>query len=60
MSIREWLIEDVLTINGSADANWEKRFIDPVDGRLRKLHYPQSHLHGGGPPALTVIHQVKF
>lgn len=28
---------------------------DPVDGRLWEHSYPKGDMHGGGPPALTVI-----
>ena len=33
---------------------WEKLYRDPRDGRYWELFYPQSELHGGGPPALRV------
>ena len=51
----EWLVENVLLAYANTDANWEKQFVDPTDGRVWKLHYPQSHLHGGGPPTLTMV-----
>ena len=31
---------------------WRSLFRDPRDGRLWERIYPQSELHGGGPPAL--------
>lgn len=34
---------------------WETLFRDPSDGRLWELTYPMSEMHGGGPPALTVV-----
>lgn len=34
---------------------WEVLFRDPDDGRYWELTYPDSHLHGGGPPGLTAI-----
>jgi hypothetical protein len=34
---------------------WATLFRDPADGRLWEHTYPESDLHGGGPPALQVI-----
>jgi hypothetical protein len=34
---------------------WESLFEDPADGRLWELYYPQSEMHGGGPPSLRNI-----
>jgi hypothetical protein len=51
----EWLIENVLVANENTDTDWETQYVDPADDRLWKLHYPQSHLHGGGPPSLTIV-----
>lgn len=34
---------------------WETLFRDPNDGRLWERWYPQSHMHGGGPPALKFL-----
>lgn len=34
---------------------WETLFLDPVDGRFWERTYPDGHLHGGGPPRLSVI-----
>jgi hypothetical protein len=31
---------------------WETLFEDPSDGRYWERTYPQSELHGGGPPVL--------
>ena len=31
---------------------WETLYLDPGDGRLWELTYPQGELHGGGPPLL--------
>lgn len=35
--------------------NWEILYRDPKDGRFWVKTYPQSNLHGGGPPELEVI-----
>ena len=32
---------------------WETLFQDPDDGRYWEQTYPESQLHGGGPPTLT-------
>lgn len=34
---------------------WETLYRDPEDGRLWELTYPESHLHGGGPPQLRCL-----
>lgn len=33
-------------------ATWEIEYIDPITGEEWLLDYPQSELHGGGPPRL--------
>ena len=38
---------------------WSKLFQDPLDGRLWELTYPQSEVHGGGPPALLCIDSAR-
>jgi|SRR6266446_5058120 len=39
---------------------WDVLFKDPNDGRFWELTYPQSEMHGGGPPRLTHVsaHEV--
>ena len=34
---------------------WETLFRDPDDGRYWEQTYPQSHMHGGGPPTLKCL-----
>ena len=34
---------------------WETLFQDPDDGRYWEQTYPQSGMHGGGPPALYCL-----
>ena len=51
----EQLIRIHLTKVASASGGWEALFKDPVDQRLWELSYPQSEVHGGGPPTLRVI-----
>ena len=49
----EWLVKDILV--EVAVGNWQKLFRDPDDGRFWEMIYPQSELHGGGPPSLINI-----
>ena len=51
------LIEYDLEKLASSHDGWDALYIDPSDGRLWELTYPDSHLHGGGPPALTIMSQ---
>ena len=44
-----------LTELARAEEGWSILYRDPSDARLWELTYPQSHLHGGGPPALRVM-----
>lgn len=46
----EYLVSDVL--QKISVESWEALYRDPVDGRFWELTWPQSHLHGGGPPQL--------
>lgn len=38
-----------------SDDGWSVLYIDEGDGRYWELSYPESELHGGGPPLLEVI-----
>lgn len=49
------LIRDYLVMVGTDASGWSSIYQDPADGRLWKLDYPDSGLHGGGPPSLTQI-----
>jgi hypothetical protein len=49
------LVADHLVKRGSRDAGWTELYHDPSDGSYWELTYPQSHMHGGGPPTLTQI-----
>ena len=40
---------------GHDASGWEVLYRDPDDGRLWELTYPQSELHGGGPPQLRCL-----
>ncbi|MEI6200518.1 MAG: Imm27 family immunity protein [Enhydrobacter sp.] len=41
---------------GHSGDGWDTLYRDTVDGRFWELTYPQSHMHGGGPPRLTMLH----
>ena len=51
----EGLINNYLERIGQDASGWNVLFRDPYDGRLWELTYPNSELHGGGPPRLTVL-----
>jgi hypothetical protein len=36
-------------------SGWDVLYRDPKDERLWELTYPQSELHGGGPPQLRCL-----
>ncbi|HEX8129177.1 MAG TPA: Imm27 family immunity protein [Pyrinomonadaceae bacterium] len=38
-----------------AGGGWDTLYRDPKDGRYWELIYPESHMHGGGPPRLTYL-----
>jgi hypothetical protein len=52
-----WLISHHLKkITVSKDSGaWETLFQDPDDKRYWEQFYPQSQMHGGGPPALKCL-----
>jgi hypothetical protein len=49
------LVRSHLSKLGCDASGWETLYVDPVDGRLWELTYPQSGLHGGGPPELRCL-----
>ena len=51
----ESLVRDRLVYVGVTADGWDTLYRDPADGRLWEHFYPQSSLHGGGPPSLVVI-----
>jgi len=40
---------------GRDASGWNTLYRDPSDGRYWELVYPQSELHGGGPPELRCL-----
>jgi hypothetical protein len=51
----ETLVRQHLKSLAKSSTGWEKLFQDPLDGRLWELTYPNSSMHGGGPPRLAVV-----
>ncbi|WP_122520545.1 Imm27 family immunity protein [Pannonibacter phragmitetus] len=51
----ENLINGHLRKLGHDRSGWDSLFVDPHDGRLWELIYPESSLHGGGPPELRFL-----
>ena len=49
--IRNLVAEHLIQVARSPDG-WSSLYRDPADGRLWEHTYPESGLHGGGPPAL--------
>ncbi len=49
------LVEEHLQLIGGADGGWSRLYLDPADERYWELTYPQSEMHGGGPPQLVHI-----
>ena len=48
--VREHLVEVARDASG-----WDVLYRDPDDDRYWELTYPQSEMHGGGPPKLTCL-----
>lgn len=48
----EKLISEYLMEIGIDENGWNKLFQDPEDKRYWELTYPESEMHGGGPPLL--------
>jgi hypothetical protein len=51
----EWLTTNWLEKQAVDDSGWNVLYRDPSDGRYWELTYPQSDMHGGGPPALLHV-----
>ena len=50
-----WLVAQHLIQMGKTNGGWDTLFKDPDDGRYWEHIYPQSELHGGGPPELRLL-----
>ena len=51
----ERLIAEYLVSLGTDESGWDALYRDPLTGRLWELTWPQSDLHGGGPPQLRLV-----
>lgn len=51
----DWLIDHHLVYVGTDSSGWDDLYRDPQDGRLWERTWPQSEMHGGGPPRLTCV-----
>jgi Immunity protein 27 len=49
------LVRSHLKELGRDSSGWDALYRDPDDGRFWELIYPQSELHGGGPPQLKCL-----
>lgn len=41
------------------ESGWDILYQDPEDNRYWELTFPQSEMHGGGPPSLTMISETE-
>jgi hypothetical protein len=51
----KWLVGNNLREVAVDVSGWDVLYLDRADGRYWELTYPQSEMHGGGPPQLKVI-----
>jgi len=49
----KWLVAENLQKVTTDASGWDVLYRDPADDRYWELTYPQSEMHGGGPPRLT-------
>jgi len=55
----EKLIDDYLILISNDASGWDTLYQDPVDHRYWELIYPQSEIHGGGPPSLLFVSDIR-
>lgn len=48
----QWLTDSYLEQIAVDGDNWSALYRNPDDSSYWELTYPQSHMHGGGPPTL--------
>ena len=53
------LKENHLVFITTDESGWDSLYQDPTDGRFWEHTYPQSHLHGGGPPTLRNLTPIE-
>jgi hypothetical protein len=54
----EHLVRASLLEVGRDASGWDVLYVDSRDGRYWELTYPESQLHGGGPPLLRHLAAV--
>ena len=55
----ELLVRTYLVQVARSPDGWSTLYRDPGDGRFWEHTYPQSELHGGGPPALQCVSHTQ-
>ena len=55
----EWLIANHLRKIATDKTGWDILFMNPEDNKFWELAYPQSEMHGGGPPSLINISEEE-
>jgi hypothetical protein len=55
----EVLRTDHLRPLGRDASGWDQLYLDPDDNRYWALTYPESELHGGGPPCLVCLSEEE-
>lgn len=50
-----WLVSRRLLVRGQANGGWDQLYVDPRDGRLWELTFPEGSLFGGGPRRLACM-----
>jgi len=58
----QWLISEYLNQIAVDESDWCILYKNPFDNSYWELTYPQSHMHGGGPPSLFKLtrEEAKF
>jgi len=51
----EALTTNLLREVAGDSSGWSTLYVDPDDGRFWELTYPNSEMHGGGPPHLKCL-----
>ena len=49
------MVDEHLVQLDQREGGWTILYQDPSDGRFWELTYPESQMHGGGPPTLTEL-----
>jgi len=55
----KYLISSNLVKKATSDGGWSILYQDKSDKRYWELSYPQSEMHGGGPPTLMNISEKE-